>query len=78
MLFKANGTDDENFIECVWDEDPMFYTVRDDYYFDYRLQPDSPALGRGNASYLTPECMYDMDGVFRLIDGPPALGAYAE
>ncbi|MCH5224677.1 MAG: hypothetical protein J1D77_01715 [Muribaculaceae bacterium] len=78
MLFRANGTDDENFINCVWNEDPLFYTVRDDYYFDYRLQPDSPAFGRGNPSYITPECLYDMDGIYRLAEGLPALGAYAE
>lgn len=78
MLFKANGTDDENFIECVWNEDPLFYTVREDYYFDYRLQPDSPAFGRGNPAYLNSECLYDMDGLYRLSDGFPALGAYAD
>lgn len=77
MLFKANGSDDENFINCIWDEDPLFFTVREDYYFDYRLQPDSPALGAGNPAYLTPECVYDMDGLYRLADGLPALGAYA-
>ena len=78
MLFKANGSDDENFLDCVWNEDPLFYTVRSDYYFDYRLQPDSPALDRGNPAYLTPECLYDMDGIYRLASGLPALGAYAE
>lgn len=77
MLFKANGTDDENFINCIWNEDPLFYTIREDYYFDYRLQPDSPALGAGNPGFLTPECLYDMDGIYRLADGMPALGAYA-
>ena len=78
MLFKATGTDDENFINCVWNEDPLFYTIREDYYFDYRLQPESPAFGRGNPAYLTPECLYDMDGLYRLADGMPALGAYAD
>lgn len=78
MLFKANGTDDENFIECVWNEDPLFYTVREDYYFNYRLQPESPALGKGNPAYVTTECLYDMDGLYRLADGLPALGAYAD
>lgn len=78
MLFKANGTDDENFINCIWNEDPLFYTVREDYYFDYRLQPDSPALGQGNPAYVNSECLFDMDGVYRLANGLPALGAYAE
>lgn len=78
MLFKANGSDDENFINCFWNEDPLFFTVREDYYFNYELQPDSPALGQGNAAYLTPECLYDMNGRYRLAFGSPALGAYAE
>ena len=77
MLFKADGTDDENFINCIWNQDPLFFTVRNDYYFDYRLQPDSPALGAGNPGYITPECLYDMDGIYRLAEGAPALGAYA-
>ena len=78
MLFKANGSDDENFIDCVWNEDPMFFTVRDEYYFNYRLQPDSPALGRGYSGFVTNECLYDMDGLNRLANGNPALGAYAD
>lgn len=78
MLFKANGSDDENFISCIWNEDPLFYTIRDDYYFNYQLQPDSPALGAGNPSYVNQECLYDMYGVYRFVDGLPALGAYAE
>lgn len=78
MLFKANGSDDENFYECVWNEDPLFFTIRSDYYFNYALQPDSPAIGRGNPAYVTPECLYDMNGVYRLANGAPSLGAYAE
>lgn len=78
MLFKADGSDDENFIDCVWNEDPLFFTVRDDYYFNYALQPDSPALGKGNPYYVTSLCLYDMYGNYRLANGAPALGAYAE
>ncbi|MCH5228057.1 MAG: hypothetical protein J1F16_09645 [Muribaculaceae bacterium] len=78
MLFKANGEDDENFINCIWNEDPLFYTIRSDYYFNYQLQPDSPALRRGNPEYLTPQCMFDMNGIYRLENGLPALGAYAD
>lgn len=77
VLLKADGSDDANFIECIWNEDPLFYTVRSDYYFNYRLMPDSPAIGKGNPAFVTSECLYDMDGVDRLSDGAPALGAYA-
>lgn len=80
-LVKTAGTDDANFLECIWDEDPLFLTLRADYYFNYHLQPTSPALGKGNPAYVTPECLYDMDGVDRLTAPPtpghPALGAYA-
>ncbi len=80
-LVKTEGENDENFIDCLWDEDPLFYTVRSDYYFNYHLQPDSPAFGKGNPDYVTPECLFDMDGVDRLTAPPdpgrPALGAYA-
>lgn len=76
VLLKSNGEDDANFIDCVWGEDPLFYTVREDYFFDYRLRPDSPAIGRGNSAYVTPVCLYDMNGLNRLLNGAPDLGAY--
>ena len=80
-LVKTAGSNDDNFLDCIWDEDPLFLTVRSDYYFNYHLQPDSPALGKGNPDFVTPECLTDMDGINRLTEGPdpghPALGAYA-
>lgn len=76
MLLKAKGNDDDNFISCLWDSDPLFYTDRPKYIFNYRLRPDSPAIGAGDAAYVTDICRYDMDGLDRLADGAPALGAY--
>lgn len=76
VLLKAAGTNDDNFIDCLWDVDPLFYTVRNDYIFNYRLRPDSPAIGAGNPAYVNQESLYDMDGLNRLADGNPALGAY--
>jgi len=73
-LFKSKGSDDEHFIECLWNEDPLFYTVRLDYYFDYRLQPGSPAIGTADPDRLPAECSVDGYGIER---GPqPDLGAY--
>ena len=69
-------TDDDNFINCLWGEDPLFYTVRSDYYFNYRLMPDSPVIGAGDPAYVNELTLYDMDGLNRLTDGNPALGAY--
>ena len=73
---KSNGEDDDNFINCLWNTDPLFYTVREDYYFNYRLQEGSPVIGAGNPNYVSSVCMIDMDGLNRLAYGNPDLGAY--
>lgn len=76
VLLKADGSNDDNFIDCIWNEDPLFYTERSDYYFNYRLRPESPAIGKGNPVFVTSICLYDMDGLDRLSFGNPDLGAY--
>lgn len=80
-LVKTAGENDDNFLDCIWDEDPLFLTVRSLYYFNYHLQPDSPALAKGDPELLTPQCLIDMDGIDRMTAPPepghPALGAYA-
>lgn len=78
VLLKAEGSDDDHFVDCIWNEYPLFLTVRSDYYFNYHLQPDSPAIGRGNPLFVTPLCRYDMDGADRLPtpETLPTLGAY--
>lgn len=77
VLLGVEGSDDEHFISCLWDEDPLFETIRNDYLFDYRLKEDSPAIGAGNPEFVTPIDLYDMLGVDRLANGNPALGALA-
>lgn len=74
--FKAGGEDDDNFLNCLWDTDPLFLTVREDYYFNYRLSDDSPVREAGNPGFVTGEAVVDMDGVDRLSAGAPSLGAY--
>lgn len=73
---KSAGTDDDHFISCLWDTDPLFYTIREDYYFNYRLKEGSPVIGAGNPAYVSAICLYDMDGLNRLSGGNPDLGAY--
>lgn len=75
---KSPGNDDTNFLNCLWDTDPLFLTVRSDYYFNYHVEEDSPVIGAGNPAFVTPLCEVDMDGVNRLASGPPTLGAYAQ
>ena len=75
-LFKSSGTDDEHFINCVWEADPCFLTVRDDYIFDYRLGNESNAIGKGNPDLCPNEARYDRFGNDRLMHGALDLGAY--
>lgn len=72
-LFKSDGKDDDNFTDCLWDADPLFYTVREDYVFDYRLKPESPAIGAASDE-LSANPLSDVDfyGLARERD----LGAY--
>ncbi|MDE6296399.1 MAG: hypothetical protein K2L89_01000, partial [Muribaculaceae bacterium] len=77
VSLKSEGTDDENFINCMWDTDPLFLTDRPIYYFNYHVRPDSPVIGMGDPIFVNQETLYDMDGVNRLADGYPTLGAYA-
>lgn len=77
VLLGVDGSDDDHFISCLWNENPEFETIRDEYVFNYRLKEDSPAISAGNPEYVTPECLFDMDGINRLEWGNPALGAYA-
>lgn len=72
-LFMSAGEDDENFVNCIWDADPLFYTVRNEYLFDYRLKPESPAIGAADLSLSSDPLAVDFYGVERKGD----LGAYA-
>lgn len=78
-LLKSAGNNDDNFLDCLWDTDPMFETIREDYYFNYRLKEDSPAIGAGDPALVAPGTLRDMDGTERMPGGRrPALGAYAK
>lgn len=55
-LFKSTGSDDDHFINCLWQSDPLFHTVREDYIFDYRPKPGSPAIEAADKSYIPEGC----------------------
>lgn len=73
-LLKSTGENNENFIDCLWDTDPMFHTVRSDYFFDYSLQTGSPAIGAADPSLTAPQAAMDRYGNMR--GDVPDLGAY--
>ncbi|MDE6239939.1 MAG: hypothetical protein K2M54_08155, partial [Muribaculaceae bacterium] len=73
-LLKSKGDDDDNFIACIWGEDPLYYTIRNEYIFDYRLKDESPAIGAADPALTATEAATDGYGLQR---GPqPDLGAY--
>lgn len=73
-LMRSDGTDDDHFIEVIWGEDPLFYTVRADYLFDYRLKPESPAIGMAASGFRPEHPATDFYGAQH--PDVPALGAY--
>lgn len=73
-LLKSEGSDDDNFLGCLWDTDPLYYTVREEYIFDYRLRPESPAIGAGDPSLTLPLAATDGYGLTR--GAVPDMGAY--
>lgn len=76
VSFKSTRSNDDWFRNCMWETDPMFLTDRPEYYFNYRLKPDSPVISAGNPDLVAPESVLDMDGLDRLSFGTPSLGAY--
>jgi len=74
-LLGCEGSDDDNFVECLWNVDPLYGTVREDYHFDYRLQPESPAIGSADGTLMPAVLSVDRFGVERRPGDN--LGAYA-
>lgn len=74
-LLKSKGENDEHFLNCLWDTDPMYFTEREEYIFDYRLRPESPAIGQGYPELTMPETSVDFYGTPRNASAP-SLGAF--
>lgn len=75
-LFKSIGTNDDNFINCKWGGDPKFFTVREDYIFDYRLKNKSDAIGNGDRDLCPDKARYDRYGNDRFASNALDMGAY--
>ena len=65
-----------HFINCIWEGNPCFLTIRDDHFFDYRLGNESDAIGKGNPDLCPTAARYDRYGNDRLATGAIELGAY--
>lgn len=73
-LFTSPGNNDQQFINCKWDTDPMFLSDVESYMFDYRLAADSPARGITDPSLSTPSS--DVDRYGNRESGKGIAGAY--
>lgn len=75
-LMREKGEDDNNFQNCIWGADPHYYTIREEYIFDYRVKDKSDARGKGSKE-LTPEnARFDMFGLDRMANDSIDIGAY--
>lgn len=75
-LLRSKGEDDANFIGCIWGGDPKFYTVREEYIFDYRIKDGSDAAGNGDFTLCPENARRDIYGNDRLSSGAFDIGAY--
>lgn len=74
-LIPAAGSDDANFINCIWDTWPLTLENHQANLYDYRLAPGSPGIGAGDPALLIPAGAKDMYGVTRSASAP-TVGAY--
>lgn len=75
-LIRSKEQTDPRFTDILWSEDPVFRaTGKEDYKYDFHLDSLSAAIGKAdpNFSSLLPQ---DADGVNRMSDGKPDMGAY--
>ncbi|MDD4822581.1 MAG: right-handed parallel beta-helix repeat-containing protein [Bacteroidales bacterium] len=75
-LIRSKEQTDNRFTDILWSEDPVFRaTGKEDYIYDFHLDSLSAAIGKAdpNFSSLLPQ---DADGVNRMSDGTPDMGAY--
>ena len=72
-VIKARGTDDNEFINTLWNENPLFNETGDDYKYDFGLQSGSPVIGKGSPEYAI-QLPNDLNGIVRL-PGNADIGA---
>lgn len=73
-VLKSTGEDDDHFISILWDTDPLYGSVREDYLFDYRLKPESAARTWADPALIPAEAVTDPYGEKRTT----VAGAYEQ
>ena len=73
-LLRAKGSDDNDFIQTIWNVDPAYVRLdKKNYDFDFHLKTTSPAIGKGSGIGAK-RCPKDLDGNTRL--PIPTIGCY--
>ncbi len=73
-LLKADGYDDDDFVQTVWNQDPLYSLIdHPNYSYDFHLQADSPAREAGTGDGVS-ACPSDLDGISR--PSIPSIGCY--
>ena len=75
-LFTVAGSDDDNFISSTWEGNPDFKSTGDNYQFDFRIGPNSSAIGAGSPEYVDERLRTDLSGTPRPDGENPDAGAY--
>lgn len=74
LLHASGGSDDDDFIQTLWTEDPLFVLIdMPNYICDPHLQPESPARGKGTP-FTIKRLPFDLDGKPR--GENPSIGCY--
>ena len=83
LLLKKDGENDGKIlIDCIFNDDPKFVKLisessdkKGEYDYTFHLDSISPAINKGNRS-IAESLPYDMNGIYRLGDEGPDMGAY--
>lgn len=76
-LIRVNGSDDQNFVDTIWNKDPKFANLNTngDYVYSFELDSTSVAVNAAARAYST-SLPLDLKGVSRLSDDGPDIGCY--
>lgn len=74
-LIAISGSDDENFVSCIWGETPLTAEDHVNHIYDYRLQAGSPGIDAGDGLLTPTIASTDMYGTPRHSPSP-TVGAY--
>ncbi|MGL4993821.1 MAG: choice-of-anchor Q domain-containing protein [Bacteroidales bacterium] len=74
-LIRKSEENSDSWVNTIWNKDPLFSLIGENYNFDFRIKEDSPAVDSGNSEYTTLN-IFDFYGVNRLDSNAPDIGAF--